>query len=236
MQKVKSIVILVLMFFTQNILAQPISGLDSEIYHLLLRVYDYEQILDIRPNPTFQAAYIRNAINISFDDDDFLDRVNRIFDRQKPLFIYSDSGIEGKNAMLYLKGLGFKEVYFLSSGFPEWIASSKPYVSKLDLMKPVASYTMENLAKITNSQGRVLLYLGAPWCLHCKVMDPRIREYASSDKELKIQKINIDKEKAIAEHFNTYATPTFVYFVDGKQVWKHTGEISPEKLTKALSQ
>ena len=236
MLKVKNLVIFIMMFISQSIYAQTISGLNSEIYHLLLRVYDYEQILDIRPNPTFQAAYIRNAINISFEDDDFIERVNRIFDRQRPLFIYSDTGVEGKNATLYLKGLGFKEVYFLSSGFPEWIASSKPYVSKLDLLQPVASFTEENLAKITNSQSRVLLFLGAPWCLHCKVMEPRVREYAAQDKSLKIQKINIDKEKAIAEQFNTYATPTFVYFVNGKQVWKHTGEISSEKLSKALSQ
>lgn len=82
-----------------------------------------------------------------------------------------------------------------------------------------------------DQQGTVLVEFFATWCGHCANMAPIVEEV----KELlgdraKVVQIDIDKYQDAANEANVTATPTFILFKNGKQVWRHEGEIPGQEL------
>ena len=50
----------------------------------------------------------------------------------------------------------------------------------------------------------------------------------------KIVTVDIDKEKDLAERFRIQSVPTLIIFKQGKQLWRQSGVISANALTKLL--
>lgn len=89
---------------------------------------------------------------------------------------------------------------------------------------------MENKA-IIEQQGVVLVEFFATWCVHCQRMAPvveQIKELLAG--KAKVVQIDIDRYQQAANEANVEATPTFILFKDGKEVWRHAGEIDGEVL------
>lgn len=89
---------------------------------------------------------------------------------------------------------------------------------------------MENKASI-DQQGVVLVEFFATWCIHCQHMAPVIEQL----KELlagkaKVVQLDIDKYQQAASEADVEATPTFILFKDGREIWRHAGEIEGEVL------
>ena len=66
----------------------------------------------------------------------------------------------------------------------------------------------------------------AEWCGPCRMLTPTIdeliKEYAD-DKDVKILKINVDEQPAIANKFNVRGIPNVVFIKDGELVTRFTG-------------
>lgn len=82
-----------------------------------------------------------------------------------------------------------------------------------------------------DQQGTVLVEFFATWCGHCQRMEPIVEQV----KELlagkaQVVQIDIDKYQDAASEAKVDATPTFILFHNGKEVWRHAGEISGEVL------
>lgn len=82
-----------------------------------------------------------------------------------------------------------------------------------------------------DQQGTVLVEFFATWCGHCQRMQPIVEQV----KELlagkaQVVQIDIDKYQDAAAEAKVDATPTFILFHDGKEVWRHAGEIQGEVL------
>ena len=81
-------------------------------------------------------------------------------------------------------------------------------------------FTDQNFQQeVEESKDLVLVDFFAEWCGPCKVMGPIIEELAEEykDKEgVKIGKVNIDENQAIAQKFNVMSIPTLILFKDGK--------------------
>ncbi len=83
------------------------------------------QLLDVRTPEEYEGGYIKNAININFFDDDFVNQVSSKFDKNKPIFLYCKVGGRSGKASKKLKEAGFKNIFDLEGGFDKWKSSLK---------------------------------------------------------------------------------------------------------------
>lgn len=73
--------------------------------------------------------------------------------------------------------------------------------------------------EVLQSEKPVLVDFWAPWCGPCKVTGPILNEIAveAADK-LKVVKINVDENQALAERYNILSIPTMLLFKAGTKV------------------
>lgn len=88
-----------------------------------------------------------------------------------------------------------------------------------------------NYAATIDQQGVVLVEFFATWCGHCAHMAPivdQIKLLVAG--KAQVVQIDIDKYQDAASEAGVDATPTFILFKDGQEVWRHAGEIDGEVL------
>lgn len=80
----------------------------------------------------------------------------------------------------------------------------------------------------------VLLDFTASWCQPCQRMNPII---ASLERQgYPIRRVDVDRERAVAERYGIKTIPTFVLVVNGQEVMRQTGETSEGQLRRMLLQ
>jgi len=192
------------------------------------------QLVDVRTPAEFASGHIKRAANINFTDDDFEDAAKKKLDKNKPVFLYCFSGKRSADAAGFLRTMGFKEVYDLNGGFAQWTASSKPYVSSNPNTKPIAALTLQNLDDIVRANDVVMINFYTDWCEACKKMTPLLNKVADENKQIKLLKVDSEKNDIIASVFKVEESPTYVIIKKGRRVWSGTGEISEQELKDVL--
>ncbi len=90
---------------------------------------------------------------------------------------------------------------------------------------------METFSKILNSEMPVLVDFHAEWCGPCKTMAPELKKFADTHKEIRVLKVDIDKNRATAEQFNIQGVPTLILFKKGKILWRQSGAVNAHQLS-----
>ncbi len=83
-----------------------------------------------------------------------------------------------------------------------------------------------NYDELINSSKVVLVEFFATWCGHCKEMEPvveQVKELLAGHAE--VYQLDVDKNTEAADKANITGTPTFILYKDGRQVWRHSGEV-----------
>ena len=81
----------------------------------------------------------------------------------------------------------------------------------------------------------VLVDFTASWCGPCQAMAPILKQVASATKgEGRIIKVDVDKNRALAEKFQIQGVPTFMLFHKGELKWRQSGMQSAQALTQVI--
>lgn len=72
-------------------------------------------------------------------------------------------------------------------------------------------------------EGKVLVDFWAAWCGPCQMLSPIVEEVAEEEDDLKVGKVNVDEQPALAMRFGIASIPTLLLFKDGELVNKSVG-------------
>lgn len=95
----------------------------------------------------------------------------------------------------------------------------------------------EKFDVIINSEKQVLVDFYAEWCGPCKTMAPILKEVKNDLKDnIRIIKVNVDKNPVIAETYQIRNIPTLILFRNGQQLWSGVGVVSAADIKKVILQ
>ena len=81
----------------------------------------------------------------------------------------------------------------------------------------------------------VLVDFWADWCGPCRMLAPVLEEIARDyEGTVKVGKVNVDEQMALAQQFGVTSIPLLVLFKDGKPVAKSLGYRPKEEIVQLL--
>ncbi len=81
-----------------------------------------------------------------------------------------------------------------------------------------------NFGNLINSSTPVIMDFYADWCAPCRIQSPILEKLkAEMGDAVKIVKIDVDKNPAIAQQLQIMGIPTLMIFQNGKAVWRASG-------------
>lgn len=92
-----------------------------------------------------------------------------------------------------------------------------------------------SFSEIIKDNTPVLVDFHADWCGPCKMMAPILKEAKSSlGDAVKIIKIDVDKNEALASKYQVKGVPTLILFKNGEQLWRQSGVIQKDEIIKLI--
>jgi rhodanese-related sulfurtransferase len=85
-------------------------------------------IIDVCTPEEYSEKHLKNAVNLDFYSDDFIDNLKKL-DKNKTYLVYCRVGRRSQKSMDIMKELGFKRVYNMLGGITHWTKEEYP-VSK----------------------------------------------------------------------------------------------------------
>lgn len=94
-----------------------------------------------------------------------------------------------------------------------------------------------SFTELIQSNTPTLIDFSAEWCGPCKMMAPILHELKSKlGDDVKIIKIDVDKNPALATTYQVQSVPTLMLFKDGKSVWRQSGVVPTAYLEQVVRQ
>ncbi len=137
---------------------------------------------------------------------------------------------KGPESILVCAGCGAKNRIRPSErGVPHCGSCGKPLPWLVNATD--ATFDVEARAAVT-----VLVDLWAPWCGPCRVVGPILEELARDFAgRLKVVKVNVDENPALAARFGAMSIPTLVVIRNGRVVDRIVGALPKSQLTIRLT-
>ena len=92
------------------------------------------------------------------------------------------------------------------------------------------------MTEVEKSSVPVVVDFWAPWCGPCRMVSPVIEKLAGKySGKVKVVKVNVDDNQALAMKYNIMSIPTIMVFKDGKAVDQAIGAAPSEFYEKLLT-
>lgn len=99
----------------------------------------------------------------------------------------------------------------------------------------IVNYNGTNLASSIASGKKTLVWFHATWCATCKAQELVIEKIPKNYSQVKIIKVDFDKETKLRRELRVPTQSTFLVYVNGKEVDRSVGVTDPNELKKLLS-
>ncbi|MFB9056101.1 thioredoxin [Mariniflexile ostreae] len=92
-----------------------------------------------------------------------------------------------------------------------------------------------NFSTIIGSEKLILIDFFADWCGPCKALAPILKDVKKElGDQVRIIKIDVDKNQALAAQYQVKGVPTMVLFKNGKQQWRESGVLQKNNIISVL--
>lgn len=91
--------------------------------------------------------------------------------------------------------------------------------------------------EMIQSSKPVLVDFTAAWCGPCKMMAPILKEVKQEvGDSATIIKVDVDQSPEAAQAYQVQGVPTLILFKEGKILWRQSGVVPKNNLTKIIKQ
>ena len=186
------------------------------------------QLLDVRTAREYQNGHIQGALQADWTNtSQFNDRSSHL-DKNRPVYLYCQSGVRSAAAMEYLQNQGFKEVVNMQGGLTAWRKAGYK-LEAVDVSK--AQMAMQEYDNLTHSNNLVLVDFGAEWCPPCKKMEPVINTFMQEQgAKVKLVKMDGGNEIEMMKTLKVDGLPTFILYKNGQETKRKQGVMTKEEL------
>ena len=88
---------------------------------------------------------------------------------------------------------------------------------------------------LTESATPVLIDFYATWCGPCQTLAPILEDVKKDlGEKVKIIKVDVDKNQALAQKFQVRGVPTLMLFKNGKQLWRQSGVLTRADIKRVI--
>ena len=103
-------------------------------------------------------------------------------------------------------------------------------------MSDPIEFTDDNFeSEVIKSDKPVLVDFWAIWCTPCQMVSPIVEEIAKDyADQLKVGKVNVDKNSKTASQYGIMSIPSLLFFKDGKVVDQVIGAVPKEHLKEKV--
>lgn len=100
----------------------------------------------------------------------------------------------------------------------------------------VIELTSENFnSEVLECDKTVLIDFWANWCAPCRMLSPVVDEIAEENTQIKVCKVNVDKEGELAAAFRVSSIPMLVVIKDKKVVETSVGVVPKQKILQMIN-
>ncbi len=94
---------------------------------------------------------------------------------------------------------------------------------------------IETIESTLRSELAVALYFSAPTCNVCHALKPKLlAAFETNFSQLQVISVDISETPEVASHFNVFAIPTLLVYLDGKEFLRKSRHMSVDQVVEEI--
>ncbi|GJM62776.1 thioredoxin domain-containing protein [Persicobacter diffluens] len=213
---------------------QPGSSQSVSVEELHQNINQQElQLLDVRtPNET-ASGIIKGAQVIDFKSGKVVEKAEKIFKKDAPLYVYCHSGGRSARAVKELQKAGFQKVINVEGGISAWKKKDYPVKTKANAFE-INQHEVEAFQKALKKNDISVVNFYATWCGSCKKNKPFLEGLSKNYNQIVFQHLDVDQEKSIYKSLSLQSVPVILIYKGDQIIRQYDGLLEQASFEQEL--